>query len=772
MKSNTFLFRTILLAMFTLSLLAGAIVTDYYFRHEVTGKAKRLLVEQGVELSVESTIQAARTGETTLLETLETAGISLGTTDKVGTTPLLVAVRSGNQPVVDFLMQRDSVAETINQLTEPGRETPLSVALNARDFALADQLIARGAYPTVDKTPGNPFLVESIREDDTEMLNYLLRQKVDVDYRGALSTTALSVAAERDRIDLMKQLINAGADLNVRGVSGKPLLIESVNEGNLEKFDLLISQGADVHLKIGETIGSEMNALSFAVRGGNTEMIDVLLQKGTKSDVYGISGQPLVHEVVVERKMGVVTQLLEHGSSFDVITEEGETPMGAAVVNEDIDMVDLLLGGGVSASPQLEKGNSPLMLAVGSGNVPIAHQLLASGAKADKNALLAKSYSLRDDPLMSLLLNSGADPEAVFPGTDQRVFDAAVQDGATGAVRTLLAAGASIGDNLWAALLTGQDDLIHLILDAGADPRQKGPEGEDPLDFCLKQDRYRAARELLAGGADPDALYNESKTWMEHAIREGNSNVAEELVRAGATVKGIRCSDGHTLLAWSVAHEMPTVVKALLDAGVDPDADERSPATSEFQGMFSSSTFKYHLRSDRRIRPIMMAAAQRNHAIAKILMDGGANGRAYTPKYLMAAIIGSWYKDAKMQQIALLGKLPEIQPRKVVVDLSAQRVTLYENGIATYSTRCSTGKSGYRTPLGEYVISDRHRHHNSSIYGSSMPYFQRFSYSAFGLHTGHVPDYPASHGCIRLPDSAARHLFGKLEVGDYAVIQP
>jgi lipoprotein-anchoring transpeptidase ErfK/SrfK len=152
-------------------------------------------------------------------------------------------------------------------------------------------------------------------------------------------------------------------------------------------------------------------------------------------------------------------------------------------------------------------------------------------------------------------------------------------------------------------------------------------------------------------------------------------------------------------------------------------------------------------------------------------MDHGANGRAYTPRYLMAAIIGSWYKDSDMQQIALLGKVPEVQPRKVVVDLSSQRVTLYENGVATYSTSCSTGKSGYRTPTGDYVISDRHRHHNSSIYGSSMPYFQRFSFSAFGLHQGYVPGYPASHGCIRLPYEGARYLFSKLEVGDYAVIQ-
>ena len=220
-----------------------------------------------------------------------------------------------------------------------------------------------------------------------------------------------------------------------------------------------------------------------------------------------------------------------------------------------------------------------------------------------------------------------------------------------------------------------------------------------------------------------------------------------------------------------VAHQMKDVVEALIDVGVDVDADERAPVRSEFLDMFESKTFKYHLQVDRRIRPVMMAAALCNEEIAQMLMDAGANGQAYTRKYLTAAIIGSWHKDTDLQQIVLLGEVPNPQPRKVVVDLSSQRLTLYENGVATFSTRCSTGKSGHRTPVGEYVISDRHRHHTSSIYETSMPYFQRFSFSAFGLHQGYVPNYPASAGCIRLPYQSARHLWDKLKVGDYCVIQ-
>lgn len=771
MKPANFLFRTTLLALFTLSLLAGAIFTDYYLRHETTRKAKRFLTERGIELEPRSAIKAARSGELEILENLEFAGVDPGMPDEKGRTPLLGAIKTQSLTSIDFLLARPSVIENIDITTDPERETPLSVALVDRKFDLAERLVDVGASVNVDKEAGIPFLIDAIRSEDTEMLEFLFAHEADVEYRGAQSTTALAVASEKDDLNLMNRLISAGADVDVRGVSGKPLLIEAVKEGSREKFDLLISKGADVNARTGETVGAEMTALSFAVESGDVEMQEILLENDAETDVSSTNGLPLIYSVVDAGDYETTERLIENDVNLDRLTSDGDNALRAAVGNEDLEMVDILLAGGADPSLSGEELDPPLLVSVGHGNIAIAHQLIAAGAQLDADALLARSYETRDDPLMNLLLNAGADPESKFPGTDQRVFDMAVHDGATGAVRTLLANGAQIGDNLWAALLTGQDDLIRLILEAGADPRQPGPGGEDPLNYTLTRKKFKAARLLLDGGANPNARYDDNDTWLTKSIREGNADIALALIEGGASVKGIKVGDGHTLLGWAIAHQMEDVVAALLAAGADPNEQERNPARSEFAEYFDSTTFRYHLKVDRRITPIMMAAAQRNHKIAQALMDAGANGRAYTPKYLMGAIIGSWYKDSDMQQICLLGKVPESQPRKVVVDLSAQRVTLYEHGVATYSTRCSTGKSGYRTPTGNYVISDRNRHHTSSIYDSSMPYFQRFSYSAFGLHQGYVPGYPASHGCIRLPWDGARYLFSKLEVGDLAIIQ-
>jgi ankyrin repeat protein len=772
MNPAALFFRTFLLAVFTLSLLAGAILTDYYVRHEVTRKAKRFLAERGVDLSPSSSIEAARQGELMLLEQLEIAGISLGSGDERGLTPLLAAVKAGNHPSIEFLMAREGVTESINRVSEPERETPLAVALREKNFELVEKLVEKGASLEVDVEPGVPFLMAAVRSGDVALIDYLLGKGVKVDYRSAQPTTALALAAEKGDVTLMKRLITAGADSNTRGVSGKSLLIEAVKDGSREEFELLLASKADPNAKTRDGNGGEMTALSYAIGNGDAAMQEALLKAGATAEVAGIGGDPLLYEAVSAGDHDLTKRLLAQGAKCEVLSAEKQSPLIAAVEQEDLDLVDILLGAKADASFTPEGARSPLVAAVELGNLAIAGQLIGAGAKVDKQALLATAFQQRNDPLMSLLLDSGADPESTFPGSEERVFDAAVRDGATGAVRTLLAAGAKIGDNLWAALLTGQDDLIRLILAAGANPRQPGPDGQDPLDYCLTNERYAAARVLLDGGANPNARYDERETWLSKSVREGNSGVALALVEKGATVRGVKTSDGHSLIGWAIANQMTEVAVALIKAGIELDADEKIPATSAFREKFESTTFRYHLQVDSRIRPIMLASAQRNHEVAQALMDAGAKGNAYSRKYLSGAIIGSWFKDTRMQQICLLGKVPDPQPRKVVVDLSSQRVTLYENGVATYSTACSTGRSGYRTPTGEYVISDQNRHHTSSIYHSSMPFFQRFSFAAFGLHQGHLPGYPASHGCIRLSYEGARYLFGKLEVGDLAIIQP
>ncbi len=50
-----------------------------------------------------------------------------------------------------------------------------------------------------------------------------------------------------------------------------------------------------------------------------------------------------------------------------------------------------------------------------------------------------------------------------------------------------------------------------------------------------------------------------------------------------------------------------------------------------------------------------------------------------------------------------------------------------------------------------------------------MPNFLRFN-DAVGMHAGHLPGYPASSGCVRLPDEMARHFFEHAPAGTPVVV--
>ena len=115
----------------------------------------------------------------------------------------------------------------------------------------------------------------------------------------------------------------------------------------------------------------------------------------------------------------------------------------------------------------------------------------------------------------------------------------------------------------------------------------------------------------------------------------------------------------------------------------------------------------------------------------------------------------------------LLGRQPESEPEVLVtIDLSKQRAWVIQDGALLDTCSVSTGRAGYNTPAGRYVITDKHRHWTSTLYHCSMPFFMRLNCSAIGLHSGYVTGRPASHGCIRLPYEKAQKFFEICRVGD------
>src|SRR5262249_46283139 len=107
----------------------------------------------------------------------------------------------------------------------------------------------------------------------------------------------------------------------------------------------------------------------------------------------------------------------------------------------------------------------------------------------------------------------------------------------------------------------------------------------------------------------------------------------------------------------------------------------------------------------------------------------------------------------------------------IVVAIDRQQLTLYSDGVPIAHSRVSTGQPGHSTPTGVFSIIQKDRWHHSNLYGDApMFYMQRITWSGVAMHQGIVPNYPASHGCIRLPEAFAKQLWGITKLGVRVII--
>lgn len=94
----------------------------------------------------------------------------------------------------------------------------------------------------------------------------------------------------------------------------------------------------------------------------------------------------------------------------------------------------------------------------------------------------------------------------------------------------------------------------------------------------------------------------------------------------------------------------------------------------------------------------------------------------------------------------------EVSPQRVVVSLKKQQLQGWQGDRLVLETHISSGRNG-RTPAGEFQAGPyRSAMHYSKLYDNApMPWSVQINGNVFIHGFSSVPNYPASHGCIRMP---------------------
>ena len=136
------------------------------------------------------------------------------------------------------------------------------------------------------------------------------------------------------------------------------------------------------------------------------------------------------------------------------------------------------------------------------------------------------------------------------------------------------------------------------------------------------------------------------------------------------------------------------------------------------------------------------------------------DGKAFTPYAALSALTQEAEAKAEAEVIEVAAKRTGKGVR-INVNLSKQRMSVYENGRRKYTWKISSGRKGHTTPTGSYRPTRMHRKYTSRKYGAAMPHsiFFYHGYAIHGTYSTGALGRVASRGCVRLHPSNARTLY-------------
>lgn len=368
-----------------------------------------------------------------------------------------------------------------------GAEARLADAVQRGDKDVLRALPADRGDVNATQPDGTTALHWAVRREDPAAVDALIKAGADVKAANRYGVTAINLAATNGNAAIIRRLLDAGVDANTANPGGETALMTAARTGSIDAVKLLLDRGANVNARDKE---HAQTALMWAVIENHADVVKLLLDRGAeinaRTTVTITKGEYVPARAAGASGAGIIRQRALPTPNG------GMTPLLFAVRDGNAAMTRLLLERG--ADINLSSGNhtSPLVIALLNGQTGLATDLLAKGADPNAaddyhRAALFAAIDLRnfnhdkyDDlptdggeplDLIKALLRKDANPNLrtdTVPVHGLMQFDGSWVnfDGQTPFVR---------------AALSGDIEVMRLLLEAGADPNIATTQGTTAL---------------------------------------------------------------------------------------------------------------------------------------------------------------------------------------------------------------------------------------------------------------------------------------------------
>jgi cytohesin len=486
-------------------------------------------------------------------------------------------------------------------------------------------LLAAGCKKESDevRTP----LHQAVADGKKEEVLRLLRQGADIEAKDFSGRTPLHQAAIGSRgTDMITLLLDNHANINAQDKWGYTVLHRALHGGRMDMARLLLTRGAYVKTQSqsGET------PLHEAARFGLIDLVRQFVAKGAGVNVVARNGDtPLLCTVeLVEMQyyvgynehppdyehLQVIRFLIGRGADVNAMNKDGETPLSRAARCGDLELVQLLADSGAKLSRASGPDRNLAILAMNRNHLDVAKFLVAQGADVTLHLAayvgdLEKAKALIQNgdvnahdqvgqtplhmaartgqrEMADLLLSNGADVNGQVEGGWTPLHEAA-RSGHENVAKLLIARGAvvnarmtppeheTIRNDLHAPhaqvgttplhLAVNYPEVVKVLVANGADINAKDERDETPIHLAATEGDKQVVDLLLAAGADIDLHLTADTGYVEKV---------KQLIAAGADVNA-RDNDARTALYLAVLRGHTDVVEALASSGADVNAENR-----------------------------------------------------------------------------------------------------------------------------------------------------------------------------------------------------
>ncbi|KAL2674068.1 hypothetical protein Neosp_012514 [[Neocosmospora] mangrovei] len=292
--------------------------------------------------------------------------------------------------------------------------------------------------------------------------------------------TPLGWAVESGDENMAQYLLDSGADVDATNGWGETALFQAVIRRDEPIVRLLLDRGAKVNI-----FGTRRSSpLTLATRGGNDAIIRLLLDRGANANATATGGEPAVVYAARNADMTLLKLLLDHGANANATAVDGEPAVVYAARNADMTLLKLLLDHGANANATATDSEPPVLIAARHRHISFPRLILERVAKIytfrafNTTTPLIEAAYRGDDEMVRLILDSGANLNP-RKGQGVEALATAISMGHESTTRLLINRGVPVKGQyapLNFAASSGYEGMVQLLLEHGADVNLGGDE--------------------------------------------------------------------------------------------------------------------------------------------------------------------------------------------------------------------------------------------------------------------------------------------------------